>query len=111
VIGCPECQSPLYTSICRIRSCRQRALFNRILVHALTLGLHDPGPLISWFAGERVSCQQCGHIYSIGPKGTFRHDLKALPYMGNPQKPQEGARQPVEPQGMLPPKPRARPVI
>ena len=110
MISCPECQSPLYTSLSRIRSCEADPI-HRLLSRLLSLGFYDPGPIRSWFAGERVSCQKCGHIFSIGPRGTFRHDLKALPYMGSPAKQQENARQPVEPQDMLPPKPRARPVI
>lgn len=42
------------------------------------------GKLVSEVTGERVSCQLCGAVFSIGPHGKFRQHAQALPYSPQP---------------------------
>ena len=59
------------------------------------------GKVTEVVTGYRVHCQACGHAFSIGPKGTFRHSNVAMPY--TPQVPPEAQRRPW-PLSMPPPK-------
>ena len=44
-----------------------------------------------WTSGQRVACQTCGTVFSIGPDGVFAQAPNALPYSPQPQ----AARAPV----------------
>lgn len=33
-------------------------------------------------SGERLSCQNCTHVYSVGPNGVFEAHPNAMPYLG-----------------------------
>lgn len=99
LIPCPRCSSSLPTaSVILLRS------------HVLR-----GGRLVSDVTGERVSCQSCGLIYSIGPHGTFRHHDCALPLSPSPVpmpgKTREDAQEPPGVERPLPPRPRERPPV
>ena len=49
------------------------------LVDLFTYILND-GELTREKTGERVCCQNCATVFSIGPHGIFRHDARALPW-------------------------------
>lgn len=66
------------------------------------------GRLVSEVTGERVSCQSCGNLFSIGPHGRFKHHPQALPW--SPQAlPQQNAA--IPPQREQPEEPRRAPIL
>lgn len=67
------------------------------------------GRIVSQVTGERVACQACGAVFSIGPHGKFRQHPASLPYSSSgpgvgvssaPAPPD--AEQPQPPQHKLP---------
>ena len=60
------------------------------------------GHVVSEVTGERVACQDCGHVFSIGPRGTFQQHREALPYSPQgplrrvPDVPREASQQPED---------------
>jgi hypothetical protein len=70
VTPCPDCASPLpAASVILLRNAVER-----------------DGERIVVISGERLSCQSCGCIYSVGPAGTFKHNPKALPRTPGPER-------------------------
>jgi len=40
--------------------------------------------LVQEVTGDRVCCQVCGNVFSVGPHGRFKHHRNALPIVGAP---------------------------
>ena len=55
---------------------------------AVALRLHNAvlrqGRLLLVETGYRLSCQECGASFSVGPNGRFQHDARALPFTPSP---------------------------
>jgi hypothetical protein len=63
LVSCPNCSGTKpFSSVILLRSF-----------------VHRDGRLVSVVTGERVCCQECGEVFSIGREGTFRHHPQALP--------------------------------
>jgi hypothetical protein len=65
------------------------------------------GAVVEELAGYRVACQNCPHIFSIAPRGTFKHHPQSsplVPEVSRPvydeERPPEGG--PIPPQAMRP---------
>lgn len=89
VFACPDCGSNRpAASILLLRNWVRRA-----------------GTIVGLVTGERVACQDCPCVYSIGPAGIFRHSRQSLPI--TPQAPQNAPTRPEEPleERPLPPMP------
>jgi hypothetical protein len=85
IIACPDCSSTLPTaSIILLRNAVER-----------------DGERLVVISGERLSCQHCGSIYSVGPNGTFRHHPNALPQTPGPER--EGPPRRMPPPANAPP--------
>ena len=94
VIACPDCAST-------------RPAFSLAI---LRNWVRREGQIVALTTGERVSCQDCGSIYSIGPSGVFRQHRYAYPMTPQPVSRSNGIPEP-EPieERPLPPLPRSAP--
>jgi hypothetical protein len=77
MITCPDCSSdkPFFRTV-ELTSYVQRGLFEALIAGLLNRPLYREVT-----AGYRVHCQECGGTFSIGPRGTFKHHPRALPYL------------------------------
>jgi hypothetical protein len=73
----------------------------------------DNCKVVKELSGHRLACQGCSAIFSVGPQGTFKHNIESFPPSPIPINRQVVGRDqppvPFEPDRQLPPVPRQRP--
>jgi hypothetical protein len=69
LVACPNCTCTIFAGLV-----------------SLTSYVRRKGRVVGFYGGQRCSCQSCGHVFSIGPAGTFAHSPAALPQIEAPQR-------------------------